>query len=303
MATTTSNLGLTKPNYADAADVGILNSNFDVLDREVVKRTNVHNLLDNSDFRNPVNQRGQTSYTGAVYGIDRWKGTTSTSALTVNDGYVTFGAGDTLNQHRQFINNDEVNLYGKTVTVACEDSSGNVYCASGVCPNATPSSNTFVGGNNVNGGLVRLVFDTSSNIYIQIYHPAGTISLRWVALYEGAYTVETLPAYQYRGYAAELAECLRYYYKANDQYSIVPYYFSTPERYYTVMLPAQMRIPPTVQYLNTSGEYKGGWLPTGATVSIVSTSPAHFTMSCVGGDISETDRTLLFMTYAASADL
>ena len=247
MATTTSNLGLTKPAYTDAADVGVLNSNFDVLDREVVKRTNVHNLLDNSDFRNPVNQRGQTSYTGAVYGIDRWEGTTSISALTVNDGYVTFGAGDTFNQHRQFINNDEVNLYGKTVTVACEDSSGNVYCASGVCPNATPSSNTYIGANSVNGGLVRLVFDTSSNIYIQIYHSASTISLRWVALYEGAYTAETLPPYVPKGYVAELAECQRYYQKfsydlSNNAINHVTGYATRMP----VVYPQSMRITPTV---------------------------------------------------------
>lgn len=31
------------------------------------------NLLDNWDFRNPVNQRGKTSYTGGVYTVDRWK--------------------------------------------------------------------------------------------------------------------------------------------------------------------------------------------------------------------------------------
>lgn len=31
------------------------------------------NLLDNWYFGNPVNQRGQTSYTGAVYNVDRWK--------------------------------------------------------------------------------------------------------------------------------------------------------------------------------------------------------------------------------------
>ena len=30
------------------------------------------NLLDNWYFGNPVNQKGQTSYTGAGYTIDRW---------------------------------------------------------------------------------------------------------------------------------------------------------------------------------------------------------------------------------------
>ena len=42
------------------------------------------NLLDNSDFRNPVNQKGQTSYTEVGYTIDRWY-KENFSVLTVND--------------------------------------------------------------------------------------------------------------------------------------------------------------------------------------------------------------------------
>ena len=47
------------------------------------------NLLDNWYFGNPVNQRGQTSYTGGGYGIDRFKifgGVTCN--LIVKDGYI-----------------------------------------------------------------------------------------------------------------------------------------------------------------------------------------------------------------------
>ena len=52
------------------------------------------NLLDNWYFGNPVNQRGQTSYTGAGYGIDRWKIQNDTN-LTVGDGFCTLnGAWD-----------------------------------------------------------------------------------------------------------------------------------------------------------------------------------------------------------------
>lgn len=62
------------------------------------------NILDNSDFRNPVNQLGQSSYAcsgKAVYTVDRWYITESTSlfpgtTLTVNDGYVTLGGPNEL---------------------------------------------------------------------------------------------------------------------------------------------------------------------------------------------------------------
>lgn len=47
------------------------------------------NLLDNWYFGNSVNQRGQTSYTGAGYGIDRWKAAATTpNVTTIKDGYI-----------------------------------------------------------------------------------------------------------------------------------------------------------------------------------------------------------------------
>ena len=53
------------------------------------------NLLDNWYFGNPVNQRGQTSYTGEIYGIDRWKGrwTGDGTATITGNGLKLFRAG------------------------------------------------------------------------------------------------------------------------------------------------------------------------------------------------------------------
>lgn len=48
------------------------------------------NFLDNWDFRNPVNQRGQTSYTNQGYTIDRWYMDLAQggATLSVEDGYI-----------------------------------------------------------------------------------------------------------------------------------------------------------------------------------------------------------------------
>ena len=46
------------------------------------------NLLDNWYFGNPVNQRGKTEYTGAGYGIDRWKANGPTVTVKVEDGEI-----------------------------------------------------------------------------------------------------------------------------------------------------------------------------------------------------------------------
>lgn len=60
------------------------------------------NYLDNSDFSNPVNQRGETTYTGAAYGIDRWECSGASSILAVSDGCVRFtntAASNACNAH------------------------------------------------------------------------------------------------------------------------------------------------------------------------------------------------------------
>ena len=42
--------------------------------------------------------------------------------------------------------------------------------------------------------------------------PAGTVvALKWIALYEGEYTKDTLPKYRPKNFSAELMECMRYY--------------------------------------------------------------------------------------------
>ena len=47
------------------------------------------NLLDNWYFANPVNQRGQTEYTGKVYGVDRWSSLSNIVTMVVGDDGLT----------------------------------------------------------------------------------------------------------------------------------------------------------------------------------------------------------------------
>ena len=156
-----------------------------------VRKAAPRNLLDNSDFRNPVNQRGNTSYIGG-YGIDRWKQWNSSSTIYVHDGYITVSI---IQQHIGVpIDFDTV------YTFAAKKTDGTILCLTG----------TFNTKENI-GGL-RLDYDTNTDgtkkPYVSIN--AGGDYL-WAALYEGEYTAETLPEYQPKGYGAELAECMRYY--------------------------------------------------------------------------------------------
>ena len=73
--------------------------------------------------------------------------------------------------------------------------------------------------------------------------------IKWAALYEGSYTAETLPPYVPKGYAAELAECQRYYYRMNLINAPClgsGWAYGTNNRI-PIVLPMTMRITPTVQ--------------------------------------------------------
>lgn len=80
------------------------------------------NLLDNWYFADPINQRGQTEYTGTVYTVDRWKlGHSILSAGLETDGIrITANSAISTSAVRgfhQFIENPEL-LSGKTVTLS-----------------------------------------------------------------------------------------------------------------------------------------------------------------------------------------
>ena len=94
------------------------------------------NLLDNSDFRNPVNQREVSSVTTTGYTIDRWFLQNTGDGISISDDGVTFNATNSLIVFLQKINKEiRKVLIGKTITVAATDSSGNVGIGTCVVPN------------------------------------------------------------------------------------------------------------------------------------------------------------------------
>ena len=169
-----------------------------------VRKAAPRNLLDNSDFRNPVNQRGIASGTAVAaydYFIDRWingEGSSIKPNLS-NNGIKPNGA--------IYQNIDGLASYvGKKMTFAVGLSSGSVITTSGTLGGKTIEDDMFI---TTNGSNEISVGGTGYAWYVWIDYPSSTI--QWAALYEGEYTAETLPEYQPKGYGAELAECQRYY--------------------------------------------------------------------------------------------
>lgn len=158
------------------------------------------NLLDNSDFRNPVNQRGKTEYSNVsyTYAIDRWK-TLDAGTVTVNDGYIT-----TTNHLVQFMPKALNGVY----TAAAKMLDGTILIASG-----SISGTGLIG----DGETIQAGTESDTLSYFAL---RKTGSYVWAALYEGAYTADTLPPYVPKGYAAELAECQRYYLSVGGYWDI-----------------------------------------------------------------------------------
>lgn len=210
------------------------------------------NWLDNSDFRNPVNQRGQNSYTKGSWGgytIDRWacgSGTENTVNI-VTDGVSVKGG---IIQWLEDVVTKA--LLGKKVTCAAKVNSV-VYVLSGVVPDNTEwtkiSTVTF------DGGDVTLGVNANKRLEIAITC-ATQKNIEWAALYEGEYTAETLPEYQPKGYMCELLECKRYYQAFADNAFLGTGVVTNNYVQGYIATDVQMRVKPTLA--GTIGVYNGG---------------------------------------------
>ena len=166
------------------------------------------NLLDNSDFRNPVNQRGITNVSTTGYCIDRWIFSLSGSgALSVQDGLLAFNASNESYCEIVQIQENSSALSGKEMTFVVCIAPDNI-----ICLNFTYGTNASVLSAD---GNIALIHYNGDRVYIRIFSTGNNwIGVKWAALYEGSYTADTLPPYVPKGYTAELAECQRYYYQS-----------------------------------------------------------------------------------------
>ena len=180
------------------------------------------NLLDNSDFRNPVNQRGIYSSVNGSYIIDRWNFANSnfTGNMTItqsaNGTTITNDAGaDQAVIIQKFI---DKNYYDGKYTVVVKTTDSLIF------------------------GYTEIIDSENGIVQASIWFPSGT-TVVWAALYEGTYTADTLPPYVPKGYAAELAECQRYFIADVGTHKTGTIVDNIFEMY--ILLPTQMRTVPT----------------------------------------------------------
>ena len=182
------------------------------------------NLLINPDFS--INQRGQASYTGAVYGVDRWKGyqlntmvcTPSTNGVTLTAPESSTGTGAI---YRQIIEPEQAaRLAGKTITfsfMATNRGSASIYmrCLTSVSVDDTP--NIASGETKIVTKTITLAADITELQFV-FRKGSGTldVDINWAKAEIGSVATSfLLPSI-----AEELIKCQRYYQVRSKSYTI-----------------------------------------------------------------------------------
>lgn len=193
------------------------------------------NLLDNSDFRRVINQRGKASYTGVGYTIDRWRTWNSGYGVQVNTGWIVVTGAI-----QQYVENADANDF---YTLAACDTSGTVHLITGR-PAASPTGE-------------KLFLNVGSNGFVGAGLKDGM--WLWAALYQGEYTLEDLPEYISKGMGAELAECQRHLWVCDNTYFVDGSGYAYDETTFraVIVLPQEMRALPTMTAANGDAVHYG----------------------------------------------
>ena len=230
------------------------------------------NLLDNWYFGNPVNQRGQTSYTGAGDCIDRWKLTGAGAKLTVGSGGVTLGTTGGNVWMQNYLEDGE-QLLGRTITVSLL-ADGELYTATGTLSTGAVTSNTgFATSGNVNVGLYKTA---KGQVFAQIGNRSGADAPLTAAKLElgsqqtlahqenGVWVLNEIPKF-----GEQLAACQRYLIPLSS-YQCPAARLGTNEVLFFVPLPVTMRTLPTIKQNGFQVLSKTGEVQTGFTFSVSS---------------------------------
>lgn len=182
------------------------------------------NLLDNSFFLNPVNQRGASSISENGYFIDRWRvysqdPAKSTARLTsqglqCDESHVV---------HQIVPGEKALNLLQEGYTIACGRADGTVEMDAG------------------------MLWEDGSGNYVCALN-AGTWA--WAALYPGEFTAETLPEYRQKPYGQELNECQRCYLPDAARFCSGVAYGGGSTAYISIPTPVRIRENASVYMVN-----------------------------------------------------
>jgi len=216
------------------------------------------NLLDNSDFTDPINQRSLSSVTGHGYIIDRWRSHFSANVLELTaDGIKVTTTSTAAGWHWRTVVPGAKHI-GKTITAYAEIAEVNDMLSASFyisCRDSGDNQISYATCALAAGVLICSINVPANTVYIRVgvYNSAiseaktRSFTVTRMALYEGAYADNNVPPYSAKERAAELLACQQYlmvYPSAGDY--IVPfasgYAHSATSARFEIDLPIQMML-------------------------------------------------------------
>ena len=233
-------------------------------------QTSNPNLLDNTNFFNPINQRNQTSYSNTdaapKYSIDRWQvlgGTfdVQTRTYTSNSTLGIYG-----NQFRQYIPLENVSI-GDTITVSSViNDTRQIFTTTIPQYGDTVADAPFLL-ETTWGGFKMITREAEhAALLTMVVNVSQSITVDWIKMEFGNFATPYVP----KGYGAELAECLRYFQRVYADWRIYPTLKDMPYRFSQSTLQV-MRIKPTISAHGTPYTF-------GCTINALDAQPMAFTV-------------------------
>lgn len=263
-----------------AADAKAVTDALNNISDDINTRFSNPNLLINSDFRNPVNQREQTTYsdgsanttTNVTYTIDRWAKRNYGSSVIVNDGYIRFktensNPTDTGSLTYAFVQSFENPslFFGNTYTLSVKVKAVNGLYRIGIWQGAKTGFVSEVAASGTpykeisQAGIYTITFTVNNSFnsncsvlnvglaqFSMMVSEGSYIDVEWIKLEQGTIVTPFVP----RPYVEELMMCQRYY-KIFDKTPI----FATNSTSAVYFMPAQFGIPMRTNDMRKSLEY------------------------------------------------
>ena len=210
------------------------------------------NLGTNTNFPNPVNQRGATSYTGdgtSPYCIDRWRisngttytvGTFTLSAANYANRACGMWQTNLLGEHWLSIgDNVTVSIYanGQLHTAVMQVLDRGSYSSFADVP-AGYTCDDFE--------IVLCTYAGDNTVYNLGIYPKKPLTVNYIKWEKGSVATPYVP----KDYGAELSECKRYFNAFAIE--VMPAYFIDGNIHYlpAVLFPARMRVVPTIEIMS-----------------------------------------------------
>lgn len=233
-------------------------------------QTSNPNLLDNTNFFNPINQRNQTSYSNTdaapKYSIDRWQvlgGTfdVSTRTYTSNSTLGPYG-----NQFRQYIPLGDISI-GDTITVSSViNNTKYVFTTTVPQYGDTVTNAPFLLETTWGGFKIITREEQHAVLLTMVVNVSQSITVDWIKIEFGNFATPYVP----KEYSVELSECLRYFQRVYADWRIYPTLKDVPYRFSQSTLQV-MRIKPTISAHGTPYTF-------GCTINALDARPMAFTV-------------------------